>query len=200
MEYLVFVGMILALFGSASYIKEMLKGKVKPNRISWLMWSVAPLIATAAAISEGVTLAVIPVFAAGLGPLIVLVVSLFKKDAYWKITKLDYGCGILSLLALILWYITKDPIVAIIFSIASDGLASIPTLLKSWKHPETEDSIAYFTGLLSACTSFAAVSGEWSFATIAYPVYLIIATGLTTIFIERKRISKIITPIMHHPN
>ena len=189
MKYLVFVGMIFSLTGSALYIKEMLKGKAKPNRVSWLIWSIAPLIATFAELSSGVTLAAIPVFMSGFGSLLVFVISLFRKEAYWKVNTFDWGCGILSVLALILWYITKNPEIAIVFSILSNMFASLPTMLKSWKHPATESSIAYIGGLLSAATSFAAIE-IWNFASLTFPTYLVL-NNLTLIFlIEHERFMK----------
>lgn len=189
MENLVFVGMIIALIGTSTYIIQMFKGKAKPNRVSWLIWSIAPLIAAFAAISSGVTLAVIPVFMAGFGPLIVFIISLFIKEAYWKITKFDYICGGLSILALILWYVTSNPKIAIIFSIISDFLACVPTIAKAWKYPETESSIAYLGGMFSAATSFAA-AGVWDFESLGYSIYLILADITIVFAINHKHIFK----------
>jgi len=54
MKYLVFVGMIFSLSGAGFYIRAMLQGKAKPNKVSWIMWSIVPLIAAFAALSDGV--------------------------------------------------------------------------------------------------------------------------------------------------
>ena len=75
LKYLVFVGVVLQLIGVFSYAKDVVKGKAKPNRVTWLMWSIAPLIATAAGLFSGVGLAVIPVFMSGFGPLIIFILS-----------------------------------------------------------------------------------------------------------------------------
>jgi len=50
----------------------------------------------------------------------------------------DLICGILSLVGLVLWMITKVGNVAIFFSIVADGLAAVPTLVKAYKYPDTE--------------------------------------------------------------
>ncbi|MDD3101828.1 MAG: hypothetical protein PHE59_01630 [Patescibacteria group bacterium] len=173
LQYLVFVGAAVNLFGAFSYIKETLKGNTKPNKVTWLMWSVAPLIATFAALSSGVRWSVLSVFMAGLCPLLIFVASFVNKNSYWKLEKFDYLCGLCSILALILWGLTKEPIIAIIFAIASDGFAGIPTLVKSWKYPETETVTAYITGLFNALTSFAAIK-IWNFSSCAFPVYLVV--------------------------
>jgi len=87
LQYLVFVGAIVGLIGIVSYIKETIQGKTKPNKITWLLWSIAPLIATFAALSDGVKLSVLPVFMSGFGPLLVLLASFVNKKSYWKLEK-----------------------------------------------------------------------------------------------------------------
>jgi hypothetical protein len=187
LQYLVILGVAVQFIGIGSYIKETLKGNTKPNKVTWLMWSVAPLIATFAALSDGVRLAVLPVFIAGFGPLLVFAASFINKDSYWKLRKLDYVCGICSILALILWAITKEPVIAIIFSIVSDGLAAVPTAIKAWFYPETEDVSPYTTGLFCVITSFAAIK-QWNFSSYAFPVYLVIVNCFLIFFITRKKL------------
>ena len=57
----------LNLYGSASYVIETLKGKTKPNRVTWFIWALAPLIAFAAMASEGVGLSALMTFMVGFG-------------------------------------------------------------------------------------------------------------------------------------
>jgi len=189
-QYLVILGAIVQLAGIYVYIKETVAGGAKPNRVSWLMWSIAPLIATIASLASGVTWAVLPVFMAGFGPLLVFTVSFVNKNSYWKLERFDYLCGFLSLLALILWAITKIPDIAIVFAIASDGLAAIPTLIKSWKHPETENDSPFTTGLFSSLTSFAAIK-VWIFSAYAFPIYLVLIDAALAFAICRRKIFRV---------
>jgi hypothetical protein len=186
-QYLVIIGAIVGLVGVFSYIKETLRGNTKPNKVTWLLWSIAPLIAAFAELSDGVRWSVLPVFMCGFGPLLVLIASFVNKSSYWKLEIFDYLCGICSLLALVLWGITKEPVIAIIFAIISDGLAAIPTLIKAWKYPETETADAYTAGLFTALTSFAAIK-VWNFSSYAFPVYLVIIDILLIIAVYRRRI------------
>lgn len=154
-----------------SYIRSMFKHAVKPNRVSWGMWSVAPLIATAAAISNGVGWAVLPVFMSGFSPLLIFLASFVVKKAYWKLSRFDYYCGALSILALALWALTNNPDIAILFAIASDALAAIPTIVKGWQSPKSENVAPFLAGLFSACTAFFAII-IWNFSSVAFPAYL----------------------------
>lgn len=189
LQYLVLIGAGVQMIGIVSYIKDMVRGNAKPNRISWLMWTIAPMIATAAALTKGVTWAVLPVFTSGFGPLIVLIASFFSKDAYWKLETFDYLCGACSLLALILWAITQEPLVAIVFAILSDAFAAVPTILKAWKHPETEAAAPFASGVFSAVTAFFAIQ-HWSFAEYAFPAYLVLVNVTIIFSIVRLRILK----------
>lgn len=75
----------------------------------------------------------------GFTPLCIFIASFFNKKSYWKITKFDLLCGLFSIFGLVLWYITKEGNIAILFAIFSDLSAGIPTLVKSFKYPETEN-------------------------------------------------------------
>ena len=186
-NYGVIIGALVSLFGIFFYIRETLKGKTKPNRITWFMWAVAPFIATAAAISNGVTWAVLPVFMAGFCPFLVFLASFWNPKSYWKLGTLDYLCGLFSILALILWTMTQNPTVAIVFAIASDALAGFPTVVKCWKKPETETWTPFFAGLFGATTAFSIIK-TWSFSEFAFPAYLMVLNSILLIAIFRKKL------------
>ena len=79
LELLVFAAAIASLIAAGLYIRAMVKGQTKPNRVTWLMWSIAPFIATAAEVYSGVTWAVIPVFMTGFAPFLIFCASIFHE-------------------------------------------------------------------------------------------------------------------------
>jgi len=189
LQFIVFAGIIINILGTLAYIKSTLKGITKPNRATWLLWGIAPLIATAAAFTDGVRLAVLPVLMMGLLPLAVFIASFVNPKSYWKLEKFDYLCGICTFLGLILWVVTKEPILAIIFAIISDTFAALPTVIKSWKYPETETSTPYITSMLSALTSFLVIT-TWNVSAYAFPVYLVFVNSLIILALYRKKFMK----------
>ncbi len=124
-HYLVILGAIVSLFGTYIYIRDTLRGQTKPNLVSWVLWAVAPMIASGAAFSAGIRWAVLPTFMAGFVPVLVIIAALIKHKAIWRPTTFDYICGGLSVMALVLWIITKEPNLAIIFFIFSRILSTI---------------------------------------------------------------------------
>ncbi|HTY74625.1 MAG TPA: hypothetical protein VMD05_03565 [Candidatus Nanoarchaeia archaeon] len=186
-EYLVYAAAAATLLAALAYIRSMFKGGAKPNRVSWLMWAIAPFIAVAASASSGVGLAVVPVFMAGFGPFLIFVASFLTKKAYWQLSKFDYFCGFLSALALVFWYLTMNPNVAILLSIASDGLATVPTLTKAWNYPRTESIWPFATGIFGASAGLA-VAKPWVFSAYAFPFYLLIVNAMVLAAIYKKKL------------
>jgi len=91
---LVILGTLLQFIGTSSYLIDTLKGKAKPNRVSWLLWAVGPLIAFGAELNHGVGWVALMTFSVGFMPLLVLIASFISRKAAWKLTKLDVICGI----------------------------------------------------------------------------------------------------------
>jgi len=169
----VYVAAIINLVGLGAYALDTLRGHTKPNRVTWLLWTIAPLIAFFAQISEGVGIGAVLTLAIGLGPLLILLASFVNKSAYWKITKFDIACGSVSLLALLLWVVTGTGMIAIVLAIVADFMAGVPTIRKAYSHPETESSNAFLAGIIAAIITIFSL-GSITFASLAFPLYLLL--------------------------
>lgn len=181
----VIVGALVQLWGILVYAKETWRGKTKPNRVTWFLWSLAPLIAFAAELSKGVGLKSLMTLSVGLGPLIILVVSFANKKSYWQLKPSDYLCGLLSIVGLILWLTLNEGNLAIIFSVLADGFAALPTLVKSFYHPETESEEAYTVAIVNAGITLLAIK-TWTLANFAFPIYIFIVNIIFVLFIRYK--------------
>jgi hypothetical protein len=181
----VILGAIIASLGSLSYLIDTIKGKVKPNRVSFLLWSLAPLIAFVAELRQGVGLQSLMTFMVGFLPLTIFIASFFNKNAKWRLTRFDLTCGVLSLIGLLLWYITSSGNVAIVFSILADALAALPTVVKAFNFPETESSWTYFSSTISAAITLLTVK-VWDLANAGFPSYILIVTLVISVLVQFK--------------
>ena len=170
----VYLGVAIFSIGGISYLIDTLRGKVQPNKVTWLLWAISPLVAFAAEIVQGVGLISLTTFIAGFLPLLIFMASFVNKKSYWKLTKFDYVCGGLSLLGLLLWYLTRSGNIAIIFSLLADFLAATPTFIKAFRSPESESAKAFFLVTLGSCVSFLTIA-TWTFANYAFPAYLVLS-------------------------
>ncbi|MDP2864177.1 MAG: hypothetical protein Q8N73_00750, partial [bacterium] len=108
-----------------------------------------------------------------------------NKKAKWKLGRLDLSCGVLSLLGLLFWYVTKVGNIAILFSILADGLAAIPTVAKSYRYPETENYHVYLASAISAGITLLTIR-TWNFAYFGFPLYILIICLILFILIKFK--------------
>lgn len=168
----VILGVIIQSVGGIGYFLDTIKGRVQPNKVSWLLWAIAPLVAFAAELSQGVGIQSLTTFIVGFIPLIVFIASFTNKKAEWKLGKLDVICGVFSFLGIILWFVTKSGNVAILFSIIADGLAAVPTIIKSYSHPESENHLIYTLGVVNAGIGLLAIQ-SWNFEHWGFPAYLL---------------------------
>lgn len=189
-EKFVLLGALFSLVGSTTYVIATLKGKIQPNRVSWFLWALAPMIAFAAEIYKGVGIQALMTFMVGFGPALVLLSSFAAKRAVWKLGVFDFICGGLSLVGLALWALTREGNVAISFSILADGLAALPTVAKSYKYPETESYIVYLFATINASLTLLTIN-NWTFANYGFPIYIFLSSGLIFILVKFK-IGKVI--------
>ena len=181
----VILGAVINLLGGISYVWDTLQGKVKPNRVSWGLWAFASFIAFAAELQQGVGIQALMTFMVGFTPFLIFVASFFNKKSYWKLGKFDMWCGILSVFGLILWNVTKVGNIAIIFSIFADLTAGIPTLVKAYRFPETENYIEFTSSFINAIITILTLT-VWNFEYYGFPIYIFLFDLTAIIFIKFK--------------
>jgi hypothetical protein len=179
----VILGAVFNLIGSTNYAWSTLRGHTQPNRVTWFLWALAPLIAFAAELGEGVGLQSVMTFMVGFGPALVLIASFLNPNAYWKISRFDLICGGLSMAAIVLWLITRSGNAAILFTILADGLAGAPTLVKAYRFPETENYRVFMFAAISAFITLLTID-TWNFAHYGFPLYIFIICSIFFILIK----------------
>ena len=101
-------------------------------------------------------------------------------------SKIDIACLVISLIGIVLWQMTNNPTLGLAAAILADFTGTVPTILKTWKRPETEIREYYgmdtLAGILSlfALTSFAPKD-------IAYPAYIFIINFVMIFICLRKK-------------
>ena len=169
----IIIGGIISVAGSLYYLMEVIRGKIKPNKVSFLLWSIAPLIAFAAQIQQGVGIEALITFLVGVSPIFIFIASFFNRKAEWKITTFDLICGALSIFGLALWLVTKTGNIAIAFSIAADALAAVPTIIKAYKYPDTEIAWPWLTPIVGVVITLLTLK-ELTFANSGFIIYIAI--------------------------
>ena len=186
-EYFAIIGAIIGSLGGCYYLYETIVGNAQPNRITWLLWGIFPMVIFVAQRAQGVEGLSWASFVAGFTPLLVVAASFFNKNAYWKSEPRDYYLMAAAVIGIILWAITDNPNLALLFSLLADMLAGIPTLIKSYRHPHSESWIAYAISALGFGMSFLSVQ-TYNFENAAFVAYVfVLNTALAVLASRGKR-------------
>ncbi|NNN09869.1 MAG: hypothetical protein HKL85_11870 [Acidimicrobiaceae bacterium] len=145
----VILAAVLSVVGSASYVRDTLRGTTSPHRVTWGLWALEGILAYVVEVQQHVGVASLMTLALGLMPLVILVSSFKNPHAAWKIDGIDIACGVVSLAGLVFWAVVNEPTVALVTFVAADFIAALPTLRKSWHSPESETARTFVMGALN---------------------------------------------------
>ncbi len=180
------VGAVIGSLGGLYYLFETVVGKTQPNRITWLLWGIFPMVIFVAQRAQGVEGLSWASFVAGFTPLLIVAASFVNKKAYWKSEPRDYYLMAAAIFGIVLWAITDNPNLALLFSLLADILASIPTLIKSHRHPRSESWIAYAVSAFGFGVSLLSVQ-TFDFQNAAFVAYLCLLNGALAVLASRSR-------------
>ena len=183
--HFVILGALLSLAGSARYALQTVRGRTRPNRVTWFLWAAAPLIAFLAQLDGGVGLPSLMTLSVGIGPVIILLASFVNPLSCWRIAPFDVACGLASVIALIVWLSLGDATTAVVFAVMADVSAGIPTIRKAWSHPATENGTVYVLSAANAVVTLFTI-GRWDVATWAFPVYIAVSSGSLGLVVQMR--------------
>lgn len=175
---------ILALAGYIPYIISILQGKTQPNRATWFIWTIIGGLLAFSYIAEGDQHSIWLPLGYFFGPLITAILSLRYGYATW--TKLDTFCIVAAIISIVPWVLSDNATFTLIINVFIDSIGAIPTLVKTYKEPETEDFTAWLIFFIANTMQLFAIS-TWSLPAI-YPIYLFFLAGAMVMFIVKGQI------------
>lgn len=170
------LSVVLNILASGIYALAILKGETKPHFFTTLTWLVSCTIVFWAQLTNNGGPGA---WATGCTSLFCLYYFLasFKNRADY-VVKSDYIFLGLSILAIILYFGTKDALLSVIFCTLIDVAGFVPTIRKCWHHPYSEHLPAYVISCIKYIFSLLALS-QFTFVTALFPATLL---GLLSFF------------------
>ena len=169
---LILVAAALRLGGGAGYALAVVRGRARPNPVTWFCWALAPLVAFAAQAQDGLDPRAWMTLVLALGPLTIFATSVLRGRSLGNVTRFDLACGGLALLGIVAWQVTSNPAVALGFAIAADLAGAAPTLRCAYRRPRAEYPLPYLLSAVSMVVVLLTVA-DWQFVQYAFPVYIL---------------------------
>lgn len=183
------ISILMTLAGYFYYFRDIFRGKTKPHAYSWLIWALLTAIAFVGQLSDngGAGSYVTGVTAFVSFIIFFLALSRGEKNA----TRSDLVYLVASLLAIVPWLLTNDPVSSVILISIIDFLGFLPTIRKSWSKPYEETLIHYVFAGLKFVLAIIALE-NYSIITWFYPASLVAANlfFVVMLIIRRKQLPR----------
>ncbi len=194
--YLGLLAQFILAVSIVPYTISIFRGTVKPNRISWFIWSVIGfafwLITPDTA--DHVTRMLTVIF--WINPTLIFILTLFKGENI-KPDMLEKFSLLIGLFAIVVWLILRESsgVLPTVIAIAADFCALMPTLRFVIRAPQEEAPLAWICFFLG---SFIAIFGivDYTLESLLLPVYMTAGASLVVFPLIRYRI-KMRIPIRH---
>ncbi|MEM9667687.1 MAG: hypothetical protein AAF950_02085 [Pseudomonadota bacterium] len=155
------------------YISSILRGGTRPHVFSWIIWGAGTVIVFFAQISDGAGVGAWPIGVSAVISCFVAYLA-FLKSGDRSITSTDWIFLILAGAALPLWFLTSEPLSAVIILTIVDLLGFGPSFRKAYTAPYEESAMFFSLSLIRNGLVLGALENV-SWTTALFPAAVAIA-------------------------
>lgn len=188
-ESLGILAVAISIIGILPYLLDTIRGKIKPHFISWLIWSIITIIAFLGQMEKGAGSGAWVTGAMGVTNVVIAIFAF--KNGTRNVTGMDKRLFIGTLLAIALWVLIEEPLIAILAVIAIDASAVYFTVKKAFKHPKSENAILFYSNLAKTVIAIIALQ-QYNIVTVIYPVYQLVSNSALVLSTKPHRIKRLI--------
>lgn len=176
---------VVSLVAFIPYIISIIRGKTKPNRASWWIWTIVGFMLASSYSASGAKDTMWVALSYLIGPLLTALLAIKYGEGGW--TRFDRACIACAAMSAILWFVFDSPLLALLINLIIDGAGALPTIKKTYTEPENEDRLSWALFFAGNTLNLFAVN-PWTFAIAIYPLYLFIGCGIITaqVFFRRR--------------
>ncbi|HSX05623.1 MAG TPA: hypothetical protein VLF69_04100 [Candidatus Saccharimonadales bacterium] len=169
------LALVLNIIGYVPYIRDILRGKVKPQRITWGIWTILTTIAAVNQVKNGGGWS--SLFFISTVLLVATTFMLSIKRGMGGASKLDMICLAAAIVLFGYWATVHNTRLSTLVAVFIDGVGAIPTVVKTFHKPETESYPQWvLAGIGGLCTMLAVTKPDW--ALLIYPAYVFVMNGV----------------------
>ncbi len=167
---LIIIGTLLTTISFVPYLRDIIRHGARPRLVSWVIWTVLLGLMASVSFQEHQLASAIVSTVSMFGCFSVVVLG--WRYASRSITQLEKVTLVAAGLAIGLWFIFDQPLLALVAALAADCVAYIPTLIHGWTEPDEESWQAYAIGAVGELLVLvAAFAGHATLVGFLYPLY-----------------------------
>lgn len=185
-EFLSAVAIALTFVAFFPYIRSIIQGKTKPHVFSWVIWSSATFVVFLAQLADKGGVGAWPIGMSGIITMYVAFLAYIKKSDI-TITRTDYLFFFVAMTSLPFWYLTSDPLWAVLILTTVDLIGFGPTFRKAYAHPFEEKLTFFVIITVRNIVSITALE-NYSLTTVVFPLATAVACFIFIIMVNYKRL------------
>jgi hypothetical protein len=166
-ELLSAAGIALTFVIFVPYIRSIQQGRTKPHVFSWFIWASGTFVVFLAQLAGGGGLGAWPIGVSGLITAYIAILA-YRKRTDRSITTSDWMFFVAALSALPAWFLTADPLWAVLVLTGVDLAGFGPTFRSGYVRPYDERPGFYLLGALRNLIAILALE-RYSLTTILFP-------------------------------
>jgi hypothetical protein len=175
---------LVGVVGTAPYVRDIVAGSTRPQRGTWLIWSVLAVVVLASQRADGATWSVVVTGAHAGGNLLVLALAIRLGAGGVNKGELAMiglaGAGVMG------WVLVEDPMVTTASVVAADLVALAMMVPKTWRDPGSETLSTFVLASLGGALAAGAVAAPEP-SLLLYPAYYCLANGAVALLIGTRR-------------
>lgn len=184
MDFWIIGTLILSLISPISYTKSMLAHKSKPHRVTRLIVWLASIAGILGVLHDANFAGQVFAFIFFARATYLLIMSLIYGVG--GATKLDKTCLVVGVLALVAYVVTGSGLLAVLLGILADLIGYIPTFVKTYHTPSSEDPT--FFAIEGLASLFGVIAVGSLQVGILFPVYFVVSSLIVLLLIYRKKV------------
>ena len=178
---------LVALLNYLPYVVGVVRRTLHPHAFSWIIFTIITATISVAQFSAG---AGAGAWATGATAITTAVIAGFAlRNGGYRITRFDTVSLVAALIAIPVWILTDNPLLAVIILTSIEVLGFLPTYRKAWLHPGDESQLAFILTIIKYVLALGAME-VYSLTTTLFPVALIVLSTLLIVEIQWRRTSR----------
>jgi hypothetical protein len=189
-EILSAVAIALTFIAFLPYIRSIRQDKIKPHVFSWVIWGSTTFVVFLAQLAGNGGAGAWPIGVSGIVTLYIAFLAYIKK-ADNAITRTDWVFLLMAMTSLPCWYLTADPLWAVVILTMVDVIGFGPTFRKAYSRPFEEQSTLFAIMAVRNLIVILALE-HYSITTVLFPAAIgVVSLVLTLMVAYRRRVQPV---------
>ena len=184
-EWLSAIAIALTFAAFLPYIRSILRGAVRPHVFSWVIWGTTTYVVFLAQLEDRGGVGAWPIGVSGSIAIFIAFLAWWKR-ADITITGTDWLFFLAAMSSLPFWYLTADPLWAVVVLTTVDLLGFGPTVRKAWHLPHSE-SLLFFALFMNRNLIAIMALEHHSVTTVLFTAVIAAACGVIMAMVTYRR-------------